>query len=110
MHPFGAKESFDSVVKVDPSPEVGLAPDIGPRCRLKMIRVVGSFGHSFSNACAMSHEGARDPSAMLLGLILQVHLNADYTQFDSPRRCSLSLSWATAYGCHILPFDYSAGD
>jgi len=110
MHPLRTKESFDAVAKVDPSPEVGLAPDIGPRCRLKMIRVVGSSGNSFSNVHAMSHEGARDPSAMLLGPILQEHLNADYTQFDSPRRCSLSLSWAPAYGCHILPFHYSARD
>lgn len=39
----------------------------------------------------LSHEGARDPSALLLGPILQVHLNADYTRFDSPRRCSLIL-------------------
>ncbi len=109
MHPFGAKESFDAVAKVDPNPEVDLAPDIGPRCRLEMIRAVSSFRRSFSNVHAMSHEGARDPSALLLGLILQVHLNADYTQFDTPRRCSNIghlLMDATSY---FTPF-YSARD
>jgi len=53
MHPFRTKESFDSVAKVDPSPEVGLAPDIGLSCRLELIRVVSSFGHSFSNVHAI---------------------------------------------------------